>query len=812
MPKTRVSPTVRLVGLTVATALALVAPAQATTIEPNTTADLRANDGLCTLREAITASNERTPSGTATGECPAGEGGDTIKLAATRYELVGVAGDDANVSGDLDILESLTIVGRGATDTTIDAQGVDRVIQVGPNPTGTLAVTIDAVKITGGRAPDGVGRSPSTGPGDVTGVLGGVGAGGGGVLNRATLTLRNSAVTGNRAGTGGRGGEAHGADGKHPPYETNNQPAVGARATGGNGGPGGDGGGIRSDGKLLTVENSTIAGNRAGDGGGGGVGFGGDGSPGSGSLGGFDAGPGTGGRGGAGGNGGGIVATQRLKVVDTVVADNASGPGGAAGVGVGGLGGRADYSYGPGDGGNGTGGRGGSGGYGGGIAAEADWDIRRTLIARNTGATGGAGGHGYGNHGGNTGHLARGGTGGTGAGGNGGSGGDAAGLLTNNPDTIENATVTGNLAGDGGDAGGARGGDGGSGPGPRGGVGGDALAGNGGDGAGAGGSAQVRGGTLSHVTIYENRVGGGGASGETFPGGGAPAGRAFAGSQGNRGNLGALWSVPGTPTVLRNSIVASNFGGNCSGTVGDGGRNIAFGDASCPGAQADPKLGPLQDNGGPTATHSIPADSPALDAVPDAGSECAPTDQRGVARPYGSACDIGAFELSPPPPTPGDQPEGDGSGGGGSNPDAVAPLFTSASLTARVFAVNPRGQAESAVAARSKRVKRGTTFRYALSEPARVTFTIERAAAGRTAGGKCRKPSRRSRSARRCTRYVPAGRFAVASSSGANSHRFSGRIGRRALRPARYLATLVATDDAGNASTSRQLKFRVARR
>jgi CSLREA domain-containing protein len=53
-------------------------------------------------------------------------------------------------------------------------------------------------------------------------------------------------------------------------------------------------------------------------------------------------------------------------------------------------------------------------------------------------------------------------------------------------------------------------------------------------------------------------------------------------------------------------------------------------------------LGALEDNGGPTRTHALLAGSPALDAgTPGA---CPAADQRGVTRPQGSACDIGAFE------------------------------------------------------------------------------------------------------------------------------------------------------------------------
>lgn len=55
----------------------------------------------------------------------------------------------------------------------------------------------------------------------------------------------------------------------------------------------------------------------------------------------------------------------------------------------------------------------------------------------------------------------------------------------------------------------------------------------------------------------------------------------------------------------------------------------------------DPMLGPLQDNGGTTATHALLPGSPAIGVV--SGSACTGTDQRGV--PRVSPCDLGAFEM-----------------------------------------------------------------------------------------------------------------------------------------------------------------------
>jgi hypothetical protein len=86
------------------------------------------------------------------------------------------------------------------------------------------------------------------------------------------------------------------------------------------------------------------------------------------------------------------------------------------------------------------------------------------------------------------------------------------------------------------------------------------------------------------------------------------------------------------------------------------GHNIA-GDASCgfagPGDlnSTNPLLGPLADNGGPTPTHLPLSGSPAIDAVllsycSDAAGVQVTTDQRGVARPQGLACDIGSVDVA----------------------------------------------------------------------------------------------------------------------------------------------------------------------
>jgi hypothetical protein len=67
----------------------------------------------------------------------------------------------------------------------------------------------------------------------------------------------------------------------------------------------------------------------------------------------------------------------------------------------------------------------------------------------------------------------------------------------------------------------------------------------------------------------------------------------------------------------------------------------------------DPRLRPLMDNGGPVETHGVLAGSPAIDAIP-AASCVVSTDARGVPRPQGAGCDIGALEATPRDANPTD--------------------------------------------------------------------------------------------------------------------------------------------------------------
>jgi CSLREA domain-containing protein len=117
---------------------------------------------------------------------------------------------------------------------------------------------------------------------------------------------------------------------------------------------------------------------------------------------------------------------------------------------------------------------------------------------------------------------------------------------------------------------------------------------------------------------------------------------------GNQGASGTGITSNGT-AAFRNSILASNVGGDCSLASAATSNNTISSDSTCglqgPGDMlANPGLGVLANNGGPTDTRAIGPTSPARD---NGGTGCAATDQRGVARPAG-ACDIGAFEYRAP--------------------------------------------------------------------------------------------------------------------------------------------------------------------
>ncbi len=205
-------------------------PATLTTLEApsfvvTTTDDIvNANDGLTSLREALDYANS-TP------------GADTITFGGPVFT-------DANPDtitlqlGQLNVTDSVTISGTGATSLTIDGDNSSRVFYL-YNGAATLDITLSGMTITGGNA--------STG---------------GGIVDfDENLTLVDSVVTGNTSS--GKGGGLW-ADGF-------NMTLTIRRTEISNNTAGDDGGGIyvEDTGGLLTIEDSTISGNQtSGDGGG----------------------------------------------------------------------------------------------------------------------------------------------------------------------------------------------------------------------------------------------------------------------------------------------------------------------------------------------------------------------------------------------------------------------------------------------------------------------------------------------------------------------------------------------------------------
>ena len=147
---------------------------------------------------------------------------------------------------------------------------------------------------------------------------------------------------------------------------------------------------------------------------------------------------------------------------------------------------------------------------------------------------------------------------------------------------------------------------------------------------------------------------------------GGTANISFTTLSGNSANLGGgIFNDSASTVNIKNSLVANSaLGGDCSnlgGTWNATGKNFST-SAACPGFTQVPStgpgglnLGPLADNGGNTQTHALLPGSIAIDAAPDCtdvGGSSVGTDQRGIGRPQGSACDPGAYEFVPCTTTP----------------------------------------------------------------------------------------------------------------------------------------------------------------
>jgi len=519
------------------------------------------------------------------------------------------ADEDAARTGDLDITRGdLTIIGA-TTNVVIDATGLgDRVFQVFKY----ARLTLRNVSITGGTAPGNIYGSVKDGES------------GGAILNSGTLILVNCVIVGNSSGGGnlpmGNGGYTGGGDGggiyNLGTLTMNNCLLLRNSA----GADGGSGGGLKNDGACF-LTNCVISENQSGPDGGNGGGLFNSGKlvlntciisnnqTGQGSSEGqvYFAGK-PAGLSAPGGNGAGICNAGQMQMVFCTVAGNACGDGGEGGVSVFFSGVKA-----------------GSGGSGAGVYNTGRLTIGTTTISGNTCGNGGTGGSGafYGVY---MGALF------PGSGGVGGAGGGIynAGLLD-----LTSCTIALNQTGAGGYGGNAIEYSSSSGL--------AALGGPGGDGGGILNDASSTNVVFCNTLIVQNLVNIG-------------------------GNGGTNTDDYQTTTLIGNSG-ATGIGFDLAGDFTSQGFNlISIGDDSTGftnrlnadqvGTLAnpiDPRLGPLQMNGGPTPTHALLPGSPALDQGNSFGIH---TDQRGDKRPYnnklianasgGDGSDIGAFELETP--------------------------------------------------------------------------------------------------------------------------------------------------------------------
>ncbi len=168
-------------SIVLALVLSYWAAAGAATITVNSTADVVADDGWCTLREAATAINTQTPSGALPGECAAGDGADDLVLFA-------LAPGSTIVANALPFVfeRGVEIRGPGADQLLVAMGGIERVL-IFDGTSADHDFTLRGLTISGGHAAtDHQGRFDRSG--------GGLAA-----IQVTTLTLRDVAFVNNSA-------------------------------------------------------------------------------------------------------------------------------------------------------------------------------------------------------------------------------------------------------------------------------------------------------------------------------------------------------------------------------------------------------------------------------------------------------------------------------------------------------------------------------------------------------------------------------------------------------------------------------------
>ncbi len=139
--------------------------------------------------------------------------------------------------------------------------------------------------------------------------------------------------------------------------------------------------------------------------------------------------------------------------------------------------------------------------------------------------------------------------------------------------------------------------------------------------------------------------------------------------------------------------------------------------------------------------------------------------------------------VAPPPPPPPPPPS--------AGPDTVAPKL---------------GKVTVKLGKATKRGRKRPSFAFTLSEPASVKLTLTRPAAGRLKGKRCVKPTPKLAKNKRCTRQVPVSTTTRSlTKAGASTI----ALAASGVAKGKYLATLVATDSAKNASVPAKVSFTV---
>jgi hypothetical protein len=354
---------------------------------------------------------------------------------------------------------------------------------------------------------------------------------------------------------------------------------------GGGGGSAGLGGAIFNEGGTVNLVQATLNGNSA-TGGAGGAGGGHD----------------------AGGGGGGLAAAGSAGT--NAVGGTGGGPnGGLAGL-AGGFGGGG--GGGSGNGGSAPGGAGGAGGFGGGGAGGGRGTSGGAGAAGGFGGGGGGGGFSSGTAGA-AGAAGFGGGAGAANAGDGGGGAGLGGAIFNDGGTlsITNSTLTGNTAAGGTGAG---------------------------AGQGLGGAVFNRNGTLTILssTISSNTAADGG-QGVYVLGDGAAATTSISDT---------IIGQSGTPTVT-DFVGTTNSGGSVTTSGSADIIRYSSGFSGTILSTADPLLGSLASNGGPTKTMALQFGSPAVDTGSVTAASGLTTDQRGTGYPrtWNNAIDVGAYET-----------------------------------------------------------------------------------------------------------------------------------------------------------------------